>query len=134
MSGNDQYDAAKLYEDAYKIKFAWEKWLPKELYRYHSLLCQEVNPPVELQLGIILPFISSLCGPTTRSIFMTRPSVINLFWVNIANSGVGKSQARLRLIREPLIYLLQHLDHQFQDFEVSKFTRAGKTQLEFHIK
>ena len=40
---------------------------------------------------------------------MTRPSVLNLFWLNVAASGVGKSET-LKL----------------EDFEVSKFTRAGK--------
>ena len=58
--------------------------------------------------------------------FLTRPSCLNLFWLNIAASAVGKSQTRKCMISQPLQYILQNTDHAVQDFEVSKYTRAGK--------
>ena len=120
-----QFSANKLYEHAYKMQWNWRKWLPSEVFNYHNLIYQELNSPVELQLGVLLPFISSLCGPNTRSIFLTRPSVINLFWINVAASGVGKSQSRKCMVSEPLKFILDNSDHGLVDFEVSKYTRAG---------
>ena len=119
------YNANRLYEDAYKIQFMWDKWLESEVYKYHKLILQESNCPIELQMGVLLPFISSCCGPTTRGLWSTQPGVLNLFWMNIAASGVGKSQARKRMITEPLEFMLHNLDNSVQDFEVSRFTRAG---------
>ena len=60
---------------------------------------------------------------------MTRPSVLNLFWLNVAASVVGKSKTRKRLVSEPLEYIFVQKDLKFEDFEVSKFTRAGKFSL-----
>ena len=57
---------------------------------------------------------------------MTRPSVLNLFWLNVAASGVGKSETHKRLVSEPLEYIFGQKDLKLEDFEVSKFTRAGK--------
>ena len=59
------------------------------MYRFHELVCKEVNAPVELQMGILLPFILSVCGPFTKGHFLMRPSCLNLFWFNVAGSGVG---------------------------------------------
>ena len=50
----------------------------------------------------MLPFVAACLGPTTRGHFMTRPSVLNLFWLNVAASGVGKSETRKRLVSEPM--------------------------------
>lgn len=119
------YSSTSLYEDAYRNKFNWEKWLPEDVYKYHQLLFKELNSPVELQMGVILPFISSIIGPKTRGLYSTRPSVLNLFWLNVACSGAGKSQARKRMISEPMRYLLQNTNATIEDFTVSKFTRAG---------
>ena len=121
-----QYDIHRLYEDTYKIPFKWEKWLPKAVYKYHNLLFKEFNSPIELQMGILLSFISSCCGPNMRAKFLTRPSVLNLFWINVAASGVGKTQTRKRMISEPLQYILQNTTEEMKDFEVSRYTRAGK--------
>ena len=63
------YNSARLYEDAFNISYNWKKWLPPDVYRYHELLCKEVNAPVELQMGILLPFISSVCGPLMKGHF-----------------------------------------------------------------
>ena len=63
------YNSGQLYEDAFHILYNWKKWLPPDVYRYHELVCQEVNAPVELQMGILLPFISSVCGPLTKGHF-----------------------------------------------------------------
>ena len=120
-----EYDSLRLYEDAHKIKCNWQKWLPPDVYRFHELTQREVNAAVELQKGVLLPFISSVCGPLMKGHFLTQPSCINLFWINIAALVVGISQSIQHMILEPLTYMLQNLDHSFQDFEVSKYTRAG---------
>ena len=52
------YNLGRLYEDAFNISYNWKKWLPHDVYRYHELVCKEVNAPVELQMGILLPFIT----------------------------------------------------------------------------
>ena len=96
------YNSGQLYEDAFNISYKWKKWLPPDVYRYHELVCKEVNAPVELQMGILLPFISSVCGPLMQGHFFTRPSCLNLFWLNIVASGVGKSQTRKQMISEQL--------------------------------
>lgn len=121
-----QINSQELYETAYNIEFNWEKWLPKEVFDFHRLNFEEYNSPVELQMGVLLPFIASLCGPKMKSKFSTRKSACNIFWVNVAASGVGKTQSRKRMISEPLKYLIQNVDRNMFDFEVSKFTRAGK--------
>ena len=77
-------------------------------------------------MGVMLPFVSACLGPTTRGCFMTRPSVLNLFWLNVAASEVGKSETRKCLVSEPLEYIFGQKDVKLKDFEVSKFTRAGK--------
>ena len=79
-------------------------------------------------MGVMLPFVSACLGPTTQGSFMTRPSVLNLFWLNVAASDVGKSETRKRLVSEPLEYIFTQPDIQIGDFEVSKFTRAGELQ------
>ena len=76
-------------------------------------------------MGNLLPFVASLCGPTAKVKFFSRPSVMNLFWISVAASGVGKSQSRGRMISEPMEYILSKEGHDVIDFEVSKFTRAG---------
>ena len=59
-------------------------------------------------------------------LWSTDPGVLNLFSINIAASGSGKSGARNKLIAEPLDYMRDtNFDITFPDFEVSKFTRAG---------
>ena len=120
------YDTSRLFSDVYSTKLNWEKWLPEEIYKYHSNIYREINSPVGLQMGIVLPFITSCCGPNTKGLFLTRPSVINLFWINVAPSGTGKSQARKRMISQPLEYISSNTPHDIQDFEVCRFTRAGK--------
>ena len=87
---------------------------------------QGINSPISLQMGVLLPFVSACLGPTTRGCFMTRPSVLNLFWLNVAASGVGKSETCKCLVSEPLEYIFRQKDVKLEDFEVSKFTRAGK--------
>ena len=120
------YDTDDLYKDAFRMVFEWEKWLPEDVYEFHTLICRELNSSVDLQMGTLLPFVASLCGPGTKSLFLTRPSVINMFWLMVAASGVGKSQARKTLISEPLKYVVENSDIPITDFEVCKFTRAGK--------
>ena len=51
------YNFAQLYKDAFNIPYNWKKWLPTDVYRYHNLVCKEMNEPVELQMGILLHFI-----------------------------------------------------------------------------
>ena len=53
--------------------------------------------------------------------------------MNIAASGVGKSQSRKRLIAEPLEYMMRDKELKIPDFEVCNFTRAGKFSIVIHI-
>ena len=126
MSQREQYTKQKLYEEAFNVSYNWEKYLTDKCFNFHDLTCQETNSPISLQMGVMLPFVSACLGPTTRGCFMTRPSVLNLFWLNVAASGVGKSETRKRLVSEPLEYIFGQKDLKLEDFEVSKFTRAGK--------
>ena len=126
MSQREQYTQQKLYEEAFNVNYDWEKCLPSKCFRFHNLTCMETNAPISLQMGVMLPFVSACLGPTTRGCFMTRPSVLNLFWLNVAASGVGKSETRKRLVSEPLEYIFSQDDVKLDDFEVSKFTRAGE--------
>ena len=57
-------------------------------------------------------------------------TVLNLFWINVAASGVGKSVTRHRFISEPLDYMIQNSTGWVPDFEISRFTRPGEY---FHI-
>ena len=82
-------------------------------------------------MGVMLPFVSACLGPTTHGCFLTRPSVLNLFWLNVTASGVGKSETRKQLVSEPLEYIFSQPESHIGDFEVSKFTRAGK-YVSFH--
>ena len=77
-------------------------------------------------MGVMLPFVSACLGPMTHGCFMTRPSVLNLFWLNVAASGVGKSETCKHLVSESLEYIFGQKDLKLEDFEVTKFTRAGK--------
>ena len=120
------YDIDKLYYDAYSIKYNWSKWLHSEVYKYHELFEFKYNPSISLQMGVLLTFISLCLGPQTLGLWSTDPGVLNLFWINIAASGSGKSIARNKLIAEPLGYMRDtNFDITFPDFEVSRFTRAG---------
>ena len=126
MSQREQYTKQKLYEEAFNVSFNWEKFLTPRCYEFHNLTCMETNSPVPLQMGVMLLFVLACLGPTTHRCFLTRPSVLNLFWLNVAASRVGKSKTRKRLISEPLEYIFLQPDVHISDFEVSKFTRAGK--------
>ena len=53
--------------------------------------------------------------------------------MNIAASGVGKSQSRKRLIAEPLEYMMCDKELKIPDFEVCNFTRVGKFCIVIHI-
>ena len=111
------------------MSFEWDKYLSPKCFQFHDLTCKETNALISLQMAVMLPFVSACLGPTTRGCFMTRPSVLNLFWLNVAASGVGKSETRKRLVSEPLEYIFTQPDIQIGDFEVSKFTRAGELKL-----
>ena len=125
MSQREQYTKQKLYEEAFNVNYDWEKCLPPKCFQFHNT-CMETNALISLQMGVMLPFVSACLRPTTRGCFMMRPSVLNLFWLNVAASGVGKSETRKRLVSEPLEYIFSQEDVKLEDFEVSKFTRAGE--------
>lgn len=122
------YNVTRLYQETFSIPYEWEKFLPREIYEYHDLLYKEFNGPVSLQMGVLLPFISSLAGPKVRGLWGTRENVINFFTINIAASGVGKSSCRKHLISEPIRYVLDNGSSscQFPDMEINKYTRAGR--------
>ena len=121
-----RFTAAMVYEQAYNIDFNWDKHLPRDVYRFHELLWKETNAPIDLHMGVVLPFVASCLGPNTRGHFLTRPSVLNLFWINVAASGVGKSITRQKFISEPMDYILKNATSNISNFEISRFTRAGK--------
>ena len=123
------YTSSMLYESAYNIPFHWQNYLPADIFKYHSLVWKETNAPVDLHMGVVLPFISACLGPRTKGHFLTRPSILNLFWINVAASGVGKSVTRHRFISKPLDYILQNSNGEIPDFEISRFTRPGKVLL-----
>ena len=126
------YTPRNLYEESFAMNFNWEKHLYSDVYRFHDLMHRELSTPIELQMGTVLPFIGACCGPETKAIFFTQPSVLNIFWMNIAASGVGKSQSRKRLIAEPLEYMMHDKELKILDFEVCNFTRAGKFSIVIH--
>lgn len=115
-----------VYEEAYSISFNWQKHLPKELFKFHNLVWKETNAPIELHMGVVLPFVAACLGPKTKGHFLTRPSVLNLFWINVAASGVGKSITRHRFISQPMDYIIDNYPDQVPNFEISRFTRAGE--------
>ena len=125
--------ADKLYEEAFSIKYAWEHMLLKEVFEYHNLIFRECNAPVDLQMCTILLFVASCLGPNTKGLFLTQACCLNLFWILVGNSGAGKSQSRKRFISEPLEYVLANGRVQIPDFEISKFTRAGKPHFKCYI-
>ena len=120
------FTASMLYETAYSLPFNWDQILPPDVYNYHALTWKETNAPVDLHMGAVLPFVSSCVGPRTRGLFLTRPTVLNLFWINIAASGIGKSITRHCFITEPLDYMIQKSNGLVPDFEISRFTRPGE--------
>ena len=124
--GSSSVTADKLYEEAFNIRYEWQHMLPNEVFKYHSLISKECNAPVDLQMGTILPFVASCLGPNTKGLFLTRACCLNLFWILVGASGAGKSQSRRHYITEPLKYVLRNGRVQIPDFEISKFTRAGK--------
>ena len=127
------YTPRNLYEESFAMNFNWEKHLYTGVYRFHDLMHRELSTPIELQMGTVLPFIAACCGPETKASFFTQPSVLNIFWMNIAASGVGKSQSRKRLdlIAEPQEYMMHDKELKIPDFEVCNFTRAGKFSFKF---
>ena len=127
------YMAEKLYEEAYNIKYNWEKILPDDVLKYHNLVAQQTNAPVDLQMGTVLPFVASCMGPKTRGHFLTTPSCLNLFWIVVAASGAGKSQSRKCFISDALEYILANGHVKIEDFEISKFTHAGNNYITYVI-
>ena len=126
MSQNTgSYTAEKLYEEAYNIKYNWEKILPEDILQFHNLVSQQTNAPVDLQMGTALPFVASCMGLKTWGHFLTTPSCLNLFWIVVAASGAGKSQSRKCFITDALEYILSNGCVKVEDFEISKFTCAG---------
>ena len=119
--------------DILNIKYNWEKILPDDVLQYHNLVAQQTNALVDLQMGTVFPFVASCMGPKKRGHFLTTPSCLNLFWIVVAASGAGKSQSRKRFITDALQYILSNGCVHIEDFEISKFTRAGKQFNIIHI-
>ena len=119
------YTPCTLYEESFNMDFKWHKHLNETVFKFHNLMGRELNTPIELQMGTILPFITACVGPQTQSVFFTEPSVLNIFWMNIAASGISKSQSCKKLIGQPLEYMMKAKDVEVPDFEVCSFTRAG---------
>ena len=120
------YTAKKLYEEAYNIQYNWDKILPSDVLTFHTLVAKQTNAPVDLEMGTVLPFVASCMGPKTHGHFLMTLSCLNLFWIVVAASGTSKSQSHKRFISEPLEYILTNGRVKMEDFEISKFTRAGE--------
>ena len=126
MSQNSgSYTAEKLYEEAYNIKYNWQKILPQDVLEFHNLVAEQTKTPVDLQMGTALPFVASCMGPKTRGHFLMTPSCLNLFWIVVAALGTGKSQSRKCFICDALENILSNRRVKVEDFEISKFTRIG---------
>ena len=119
------FTSGMLYESAYNRVFNWKSHLPNSFYKYHELIWKETNAPIELHMGVVLPFVLACLGPCTKGYFLTRPSVLNLFWINVAVSGVGKSVTRQYFISEPLDYIIHNSNNAVTDFKISRFTQPG---------
>ena len=76
LQGSTNVTADKLYEEAFNIKYEWEHMLPKEVFKFHSLIFKECNAPADLQMGTILPFVASCLGPNTKGLFLTYASCL----------------------------------------------------------
>ena len=81
--------------------------------------------PIELHIGVVLPFVFACLGPRTKGLFLTWPTILNLFWINVAASGVGKSVVRHHFISEPLDFMINKSGGSVADFEISHFTHPG---------
>ena len=126
MSQNSgSYNAEKLYEEVYNIKYNWQKILSQDVLEFHNLVVEQTNAPVDLQMGTALPFVASCMGLKTQGHFLTTLSCLNLFWIVVVASGAGKSQSRKRFISDVLEYILSNGHVKVEDFEISKFTCAG---------
>ena len=120
------FTASMLYKTVYSMSFNWDQHLLKEVYDYHALVWKETNAPVDLHMGVVLPFVALCLRPRMKGLFLTRPSILNLFWINVAASSVGKSVMRHRFITEPLDYMINKSARSVPDFEISRFTRTGQ--------
>ena len=121
----NRYMAAMVYEEAYSLEFNWQKHLPPEVFEFHNLLWREMNTPIDLHMGVVLPFVGSCLGPKTKGLSLTHPSVLNIFWINIAMSGVGKSLTRHKFISELMDYIVCNWNGKVKNFKISRFTCAG---------
>ena len=63
------YNSGRLYEDAFNISYKWKEWLPLDVYRYHELICKEVNAPVQLQMTFYCHLYHQFVDPYKRAIF-----------------------------------------------------------------
>ena len=90
-------------------------------YEYHSLIWRETTAPIDLHMGVVLPFMSACLGPRTKGLFLTCPTVLNLFWINVATSSVGKSVTYHHFISQPLKYMINKSAGHVPDFEISLF-------------
>ena len=118
------FTASMLYKTAYSIQFA-----------YHSLVWRETNAPIELHMGVVLPFVPACLGPRTKGLFLMRLTVLNLFWINVAASGVGKSVTRhCCFISEPLDFMINKSGGSVPDFEISRFTHPGMYNKYFSLE
>ena len=119
------FTASMLYETAYSIPFVWQNHLPHDIYKYHSLIWRETNTPIDLHMGVVLPFLSTCLGPRTKGLFLTCATVLNLFWNNIATSSVGKSVTRHHFISQPLNYMINKSTGHVTYFKISRLMWPG---------
>ena len=119
------FTASMPYKTVYSIPFALQNHLPPDIYEYHSLVWRETNTLIDLHMGVVLPFMSACLGPRTKGLFLSHPTVLNLFWINVAASGVGKSVTRHHFISQPLDYMINKSAGHVPDFKISCFMQPG---------
>ena len=115
----NRYMAAMVYEEVYSLEFNWQKHLPPKVFEFHNLLVRETNAPIDLHMGVVLPFVGSCLGPKTKGLFLTHPLVLNFFWINIATSCVWKSLAWHKFISKLMDYIVRNSNGKVKNFEIS---------------
>ena len=67
------FTSGMLYESAYNIAFNWKSHLPNSVFKYHELVWKETNAPIELHMGVVLPFVSACLGRMYKGSFLDLP-------------------------------------------------------------
>ena len=67
------FTSGMLYESAYNIAFNWKSHLSNSVFKYHELVWKETNAPIELHMGVVLPFCVGMFGSVYKGSFLDSP-------------------------------------------------------------